>query len=791
MDIQNKIPEPSTEGGVRSVIDFILLLICMVVITARCQISETYMADSTGWLSEGADEIGYAGVTATLIFAGVILFSAVLWLMVRLGQNKINWRPTSLLGPVVLLIAAGVISTIYASNKHIAAVGVITLLSQFVLAVLLVQILNRPWKQHLLLGVLVAAGVVMAYRCAELYYFELPNLVEEYQKNPNKILLEQGLAPGSYGAEQFANRLLSRDVGGYFLISNTAAAFFILSIMTTLALFAALTGRSDAPIRQFLSLGLGLLIIAQAAGLMITQSKGGIAGWLAALILLGLLWWGRRRFSRYWRTTIMASLVLVGLVIAAAIAHGIHHGRLPTLSMWVRWQYWQAGWAIITHHWFTGVGMENFGTYYRHYMIAAAPEVVKDPHSLPIALWSQWGILGLAGFTWAVLGICFHLARPRRTETAENKLPVPQGLSPVYWWTIGLLVLFSVLLVRWSVSQMSDLAPAEFISILVIVFLIPGLVWLISFYITQALINTNSETIPPANPTKFQSLAPLILGCGLLGFLLHNSIDFALFQPGAGTFFFATLALALAIRNTEPSTTASTQITQKKSTLLIILLVAMTLFAGWSFMTITFTRSEYLLARAAKEPYAADTLTAQSARANPWDPNPSYWAGWRRQMIWNQTGRQDDNAFAQARYWLEETIKRDPANHVYYWNLSQHYLAALETAPDEQKPDCAQNAWHYGQLSLQRYPNNSELLLYVGQLLAEHGPILERENWKSEALQLLEKSLAVEQAFTDQQRQMYPERSVITPRLSPESQEQARTQIKKLKETLDESIILR
>jgi len=336
---------------------------------------------------------------------------------------------------------------------------------------------------------------------------------------------------------------------------------------------------------------------------------------------------------------------------------------------------------------------------------------------------------------------------------------------------------------------MNHLIPVELISILIIVFLLPGLVWLISFCITQALINTDSENTPPANPAKFQTRAPLILGCGLLGFLLHNSIDFAIFQPGVGTFFFATLALTLAIRNGEPSPAAA-RITLKRSTHAIMLLVALALFAGWSFMTIKVTRAESLLVRAGKEPYAADTLTAQAAQANPWDPNPCYWAGWRWQMIWNQTGRQDENAFYQARYWLDETIKRDPANHLHYWNMSRHYLAAIPTAADAKKPDYAKNAWSYCQESLQRYPTNSDLLLYAGQFLADHGPLLDMENWQSKAVTLLEKALAVEQAFQDQQRQMYPERSEITPRLSPESQDQAQAQIQKLKKTLDKSIIL-
>ncbi len=74
----------------------------------------------------------------------------------------------------------------------------------------------------------------------------------------------------------------------------------------------------------------------------------------------------------------------------------------------------------------------------------------------------------------------------------------------------------------------------------------PTIIWFGAFLLTTASVRTVRASAQIRDDNS--DIAALVLGCGLLGFLLHNSIDFAIFHPGVGTYFFATLALALSLR---------------------------------------------------------------------------------------------------------------------------------------------------------------------------------------------------------------------------------------------------
>ena len=108
----------------------------------------------------------------------------------------------------------------------------------------------------------------MAYRCWEQHHYEIPALLEAHAQNPTAALLTEGIEPNTYAASQFFERLQSRDVGGYFAISNSAAAFFILSITATGALIAQGLTRRPRHSQQWLFTTLGTLaLILQLAGL--------------------------------------------------------------------------------------------------------------------------------------------------------------------------------------------------------------------------------------------------------------------------------------------------------------------------------------------------------------------------------------------------------------------------------------------------------------------------------------------------------------------------------------------
>ena len=170
-----------------------------------------------------------------------------------------------------------------------------------------------------------------------------------------------------------------------------------------------------------------------AAGLFLTQSKGGILAFLAGLALCGLLL-GIDRWLPAQKRRIVAILIPVALLLAAGagyamVRYGMTHGRLPGgNSMLVRWQYWAASARMYADHRLTGIGPGNFSDYYTHYKPAAALESVADPHNFLLSLLTQYGPLGLIGFLAMVFVPLWRSAvAPAPDSPGANAQPQPSS----------------------------------------------------------------------------------------------------------------------------------------------------------------------------------------------------------------------------------------------------------------------------------------------------------------------------------------------------------------------------
>ncbi|MBN2376572.1 MAG: O-antigen ligase family protein [Sedimentisphaerales bacterium] len=832
-------------------VDMVLLIFCAVVIAGRCQINEAFPFNRMLTGSAVNVDIAQGETVSMVVFSGLIWLAGLVWLLSHLSQGSFGWCKTSLVIPLVLFSVAAVISTMAASNQHKALVSSCVLLSQMILAMLLVQLLNSPAKQRLLLCVVVATGVTVAYRCLEQFIYDMPAMMEDFARNPNAVLATQGIEPGSYEAANFAGRIASGDIGGFFAISNTVAAFFILSIMASVALLLDGFKRKMTQWQWLSAFALVVFILLQIAALFIIRSKGGIVGCLFAMGLMGLLWFGRKFFCKHRNVVIAGVVVLIALTITTIAMYGSKYGRLPTLSMWVRWQYWQGAAQMIADHWFTGVGGENFATYYRHYVDAAAPEVVADPHCFFLALWSQWGLLALIGLVVAILAICFRLTRrpqvdstirkwaatdlanqqpnlpskPKSASSAIQMNPFAWAPSPLIITVWAVLVLIGIVLIRLGVSEFAGVSEIDRRSVFIISFAMPAAIWLGAFLMSSIILGTLGgiqSTIPSHAESKVQihsGIAILILSCGILGFLLHNCIDFAIFHPGVGTLFFALIGVVLAIRQTRPLGSSLSHPNQHDSALqlgnkpLARWLMAL---AGVLIFVVLLIKIVVPICRSQNQLGQAEILVRQSnfraesagkssaypigdssaeyetrwvqilekardqanlaAETDSLNPEPTYFCSKISMLLWLNSNCNNQSYFEQTRKALEELIKRNRADHNGYKFLSEFYLSAAGKGGDEEK-NYAQKALTNSRKALERYPVKSEMLISHADLLITYGPLLQLENWREQAIECLQKALDNEEAFLQLQRQMYPQRQPLIPRLSPEIKKLAQQQL--------------
>jgi putative inorganic carbon (HCO3(-)) transporter len=151
------------------------------------------------------------------------------------------------------------------------------------------------------------------------------------------------------------------------------------------------------------------------AGLVATQSVGGIVAVLLALFI-GLLWWRRNRFSVPAITYTFVALCLIAgyFTMTGRVLYLLQTFSAPAHTSWnVRLQLWSSGTTLIAHHPLLGVGLGQFeGAYqavlhqrfYDYEQLKTSTHeplrefVFRDPHNFILSFWLNTGLLGLLGW---------------------------------------------------------------------------------------------------------------------------------------------------------------------------------------------------------------------------------------------------------------------------------------------------------------------------------------------------------------------------------------------------------
>jgi putative inorganic carbon (HCO3(-)) transporter len=174
-------------------------------------------------------------------------------------------------------------------------------------------------------------------------------------------------------------------------------------------------------------LAAGLAFLVLGYGLLLTVSRG---AWLAVAACAGLtlVVWGGRRLSTDRRVWGLAGLV--GLALAAAVGVTlIAPQRVPALASALlrgqdRIELYKNSLHLIRDYPLLGIGLgDTFAMVYSKYVLLIPHPYFTYAHNLPLAIWLNQGLLGLAGFGWLVLAFYgLVLGQARRG----------QG-SPLFW----------------------------------------------------------------------------------------------------------------------------------------------------------------------------------------------------------------------------------------------------------------------------------------------------------------------------------------------------------------------
>jgi hypothetical protein len=750
-------------------IEYVLLALFLCVLSLRATLTEAPHAQS------GDQMLNLGDTLYSLSLSTILIFSVLLWFVISFLAGRFSYRLTGLEIGLVLLAAASVIACLVAGDKRAAITAAACFFAPPLAALLLVQILDSDRKIRLVLIVTAALAVVSTYQCADQLLVTNQMTIEQYEQDPLTMLQPLGIQPGSFNQFLFEHRLYSKGIHGFFTTSNSAGSFALLASFAALALFLdRLRNRksTDGGLASIVLTGFATGVV--LLGLVLTRSKGAIAAAIiAAAIFLAVMQFGK------WLNTHKKLVLTVCLLLFAAAAflvvtYGRTHGRLPGgSSMLVRWQYWDAAAQMYADHPATGIGPGNFSQLYPRYKSPAALETVADPHNFPLSLLTQYGPAGLIAFLILVFVPLWSLTR-QAPESPSLQTPTTESRhTPLI---VMLIISAALLFIRPLVLKISPAATSIELAVgLFYLYITPVVAFLIGFWLFAAPLYPNRHKTYDTRYTKATTIA---LACALIGCLIHNLIDFAIFEPPVLTTFSMLLACIIAAdSNSRPRAHFAFDV---KSSYIKLVVAAVAAVGVWAHMTYVFypvarttLRIKYANQAAAKSEFErAHNLLAAASVEDPLNPLPQSLSGrlYLQQFYSGETPQK--TLLVQAVKCLHNAASVNNSDFKNYEFLNEAYNALADISSGQEKTDFLEKALDSATRAVQLYPSSDRLCFALAQTAEKAGKTdLAVENYR--------KAVEIEDAFRAQFSVMYPDR-VIVSRLGRQKYDTAKQKLKDL-----------
>jgi len=762
-----KLPTNSVFSKSKALVtlEYVLLALCLCVIALRTTFTESPTAQSTALPANLNDSV------YSLTISAVLILSFVVWLVWSFCSRRFLYRFTAIEIGLCLFCVAAIAAGLAAANKRAAITNFVIMLAPILMAVLLVQILDSHSKIKLLLICIAALGMVSAYESANQLFVTNQAMIDEYEKAPQTLLEPLGITAGTSDHFQFEHRLHSKDVKGFFTTGNSAGSFAIFAAFAGIALFLEKfrNRKSDASgSRALVTCGIAVAVI--IFGLAITKSKGVIiASLIAAAMFIIYLLFGN--WLKTYKRTILIVCLLLGLAgCYIVVSYGLAHGQPPGgSSMLVRWQYWHASARMYADHPITGVGPGNFAHFYTHYKPAEALETVADPHNFLLSILTQYGPLGLIGFL-AIVSIPLWRAvsrksallspKPHQREPAFTKLAIP----------FVIVISTALLLIRPMIMPVTDGNTLDvMIYVVFTLYVAPVAVFIIGFFLLTAPLNTTRNTQYAIRNTNITAAA---LFCACLGVILHNLIDFAIFEPGVFTTFWAIIACLIALDFHQKS---RTQVVLKPAPFVKAIGVVVSLVLIWAYFNyalIPVAKAAAKTELALRELGHAHQLLDQAAEDDRLDPAALNLNGRLYLQHYKETGRNQPLLLKQAEECFLAAIERNRADFKNFKRLAEVYNLLAETSIQQEKTAWLNKAFESASDAVERYPGSARLRIELAKIAEQLG--------KTDiAIKHYEEAINIEDKYRRQFQLMYPERKIFS-RLGEEKYQNAKQRLEQL-----------
>jgi O-antigen ligase len=437
-----------------------------------------------------------------------------------------------LLGAWVLASAA------WATDKFAAIVTASHLFAGFSLLWATSQIV-RTWSRLRLVAAVCFGLLMLLVVQSMLYRFiDVPADQRYWSEHRAEILKERNWEPNSFSAIQFERKVNSGELVGFFASPNTFAAVAVMLLFVSAGIGLQKVRDDDG------AAWLAIPAVAAAASIWIiagahSKTSGATPVIGAAMLAIVVLWHAQlRQHARlfFWSVVLVVVLGLAALVAIGLHQHGLFRGHFSN-SLDFRWKYWVAAARIFVEHPLRGVGWSNFGPHYIGVRLPEASEEVKDPHNFVVRFVVETGVIGGAlAIAW-LLRLWWEMARPRSDEVRLVGTE-PETIVSVIWIVLAGIALSIIVNVDFT-QEAADVGLE----------LLRRVLYLLALMLATLVAAMRS----PHQLELDDRPAPLLVVCVLMAlglFLIHNLIDFSLFEIGP---MFAFLLLAGAALGIAPT----------------------------------------------------------------------------------------------------------------------------------------------------------------------------------------------------------------------------------------------
>lgn len=441
--------------------------------------------------------------------------------------------------PMFLLAIWTLLSIRWASDKFASLVGAFNWSSALVLIWSTAQLVHSGLRLRLIAAV--SFGLLLLSLVQGYYYrfVDLPDLQRDWKQHHGQLLSDQGALANSTEAGQIEKNILNGVPTGFNVSRNSYAAVLVLLMVIAAGVALQRYADGDAKASWIAILpGIGLALVMLYA---FVQSKTAYATPIIAAGLLMLLWRCRAWVSGHARRLYWSGVALFALLVAAVVGHGLKHGTLVHVSLTFRWQYWVGAARVFVHKPWLGTGWANFGSWYTAYRLPQAAEEPSDPHNFLVRAFVELGVFGgILMIAW-VFRLWWDWTAPSHEPApiaahagVENS--AARDVTTGYSGFTALIPLSVTAILASAVISIDRNSP----SALIIVESFKRLLFLLAFLlgVCQVSIRSFERQELDERPAWWIRTA-LLVGLGL--FLIHNLIDFSMFEAGP-MFLFALLA---------------------------------------------------------------------------------------------------------------------------------------------------------------------------------------------------------------------------------------------------------